>query len=118
MFHPQMLEDYAIAAVKLNRQPASEDKPVGEWHLARGGNYPYLKWKFGYEAKIGDKLYLHPAPADQDAQDAARYRWLREAEQGVSRKSIVVGTLHMGPLHADELDAAIDAAIERAGEKK
>jgi hypothetical protein len=51
-------------------------------------------------------------------QDAARYQWLREAPQGESKRSIVAGTLHAGPLRAADLDAAIDAAIAAKSTKE
>lgn len=69
--------------------------------------------------KVGQELYA--APPAQDAQDAARYRWLRNL-QGQGAKSadgygVLVVTDHpdkipryLGPLCGEQLDAAIDAA--------
>ena len=59
--------------------------------------------------------------------DAARYRWLRERSYGQHKHPIVVeqrqrildgdciGTLYVGPLFGDLLDAAIDATQEGEG---
>lgn len=58
------------------------------------------------------KLYIAPLPAMStvDARDAARYRWLRQQENE-DFEFAVVKNPHFDIYGADELDAAIDAAL-------
>lgn len=37
-----------------------QPEPVGEWVRGKYGNYPYLKWRQGYVAEIGQKVYAAP----------------------------------------------------------
>ena len=68
---------------------------------------------------IGTKLYAHPQPAAQDAEDAKRYRWLRRNAIGAFRTNDGKGPVsvyHLCKIPAipgipEETDAAIDAAI-------
>ena len=75
---------------------------------------------------IGTKLYTHPQPAAQDAEDAKRYRWLRSNAIGAFRTNDGKGPVsvyHLCKIPAipgipEETDAAIDAAIAaQQGEK-
>jgi hypothetical protein len=57
--------------------------------------------------------------AQEDAQDAARYRWLRDNSACQWDHPIVVsqskgdwGMRYVGPLTSSSLDAAIDAAMQ------
>lgn len=60
-------------------------------------------------AEIGRCFSATPAAPQQDAIDAARYRWLRD------KYSVTIDTMLHGndcrTRSADELDAAIDAAM-------
>jgi hypothetical protein len=65
----------------------------------------FLHYRYTYDKGQSPpkKLYLAPGAQSQDAQDAARYRWLRE-------DSVEVDEVFFSGSH-DVLDAAIDAAM-------
>lgn len=78
-----------------------------------------INWLCDVLPERGTKLYLHPAPAADDAvlRDAERYRWLRSeiengAVQGVSGALVELYDETMYD-DGDELDAAIDAAMAK-----
>ena len=96
---------------------------------------PTMEMGLGWKAKaLLPKIEAaHTALADMAKRleaaerDAARYRWLRERSYGQHKHPIVVeqrqrildgdciGTLYVGPLFGDLLDAAIDATQEGEG---
>lgn len=62
-----ILNEKEFAELIKKAAPEADDKdqaekvePVGRFELAAMGNYPVLVWKSGYEARIGDRLYLQP----------------------------------------------------------
>lgn len=102
---------FTLAASALSSiVPASEDKPVAEVDDVVGT----VDW-ISFVPPVGTPLYTRPAPADQDARDAARYRWLSGANADENNKLCIY---ELGGILITELDDYIDAAIERAGEKK
>lgn len=94
--------------------------PGGEAVAERSPKAPGgINWLCDVLPERGTKLYLHPAPAADDAvlRDAERYRWLRSeiengAVQGVSGALVELYDETMYD-DGDELDAAIDAAMAK-----
>ena len=112
--HPETSRFHkAMAADLVASQPAQE--PVGD--VVWIGSAACVQW-YGEQPRAGTKLYTAP-PADTaraDRIDAERYRWLRQrydGEESVDLKETVDS--YWGPKFGDELDAAIDAYIEREG---
>ena len=102
-------------ALASPEQPVSEDKPVASIYITPSGEREFDDWRD--ELTVGrNLLYTRPAPADQDARDAARWRIVRaNPEILVEFRGYVDCELWETP---EQCDAAADAAIERAGEKK
>ena len=77
-------------------------------------------WRPGYELTSYIPLYTHPAPSDDVVRDAERYRWLAgycrsTSEHWGGRWSIIIdGPAPKTHDSEDDLDAAIDAAMQAA----
>lgn len=65
-----------------------------------------------FDIPVGTKLYTQPTPAD--AEDAARYRWLRRWKGQEHEPPFTVQHEIDGTLWGGDLDAAIDAALSKA----
>lgn len=65
-----------------------------------------------FDIPVGTKLYTKPTPAD--AEDAARYRWLRRWKGQEHEPPFTVQHEIDGTLWGGDLDAAIDAALSKA----
>lgn len=102
---------------QLSAQSVSAVQPVADIRLyrysgiAKNGEFFEAVIREGVNVKDGDKLYLHPA--DADAVDAKRYRWLRSC--GEEFDSLQIMDLR-GNIVAEELDKAIDAAMAQSTE--
>jgi hypothetical protein len=57
-------------------------------------------------------LYLHPPLTEQDKPDAARYRWLRERMDTKDRSTFVQRKVYGVEEWNENIDAAIDKAME------
>lgn len=100
-----------LAAMRAGGEPVAEMVP---YHTPSGKRVAVIS-RFQH-LPIGTKLYTHPQPAAQDADDAKRYRVIRSNQA----YTVKCGgeTLHCGghtnlnkEKFAQGLDAAIDAAI-------
>ena len=105
---------------KWGQPQAGAGEPVAEmvpFHTPSGKRVAVIS-RFQH-LPIGTKLYAHPQPAAQDAEDAKRYRWLRRNAIGAFRTNDGKGPVsvyHLCKIPAipgipEETDAAIDAAI-------
>jgi hypothetical protein len=91
----------AIEAAMLKK--LMEQKPVAEVFKDKRKIGVSTHWRVF--AKDGMKLYTHPSA---DAQDAARYRWLRENTMKYSYADSLVGLLMRD---VTELDAAMKGQL-------
>lgn len=106
-----------VAEAKLREKPAKVE-PVAYFvdtapHWETTSHYEQVAKEF-YGNPDTIPLYTHPAPADQDAQDAARFRWLRNTAPTHVVYKLFDRLFTQSGVGAFE--DAIDAAI--AGEKK
>ena len=103
-----------LAAMRAEGEPVAEMVPC----YTPSGKRVAVISRFQH-LPIGTKLYTHPQPAAQDAEDAKRYRWLRRNAIGAFRTNDGKGPVsvyHLCKIPAipgipEETDAAIDAAI-------
>ena len=103
-----------LAAMRAGGEPVAEMVPC----YTPSGKRVAVISRFQH-LPIGTKLYTHPQPAAQDAEDAKRYRWLRRNAIGAFRTNDGKGPVsvyHLCKIPAipgipEETDAAIDAAI-------
>jgi len=91
-----------------------------------------LKWRYaemvheieeaciGVEGEISAMMHAYVdsdrAMRANDADDAARYRWLRD--DPAADPCYVVDSVTMNPMEPTEMDAAIDAALQAEAQKK
>ena len=116
------IHDLMRAYVDADRAMRAAQAAPAAWRHSR----TYSVYEAAEQVPIADgdewaePLYLHPpeAPASQDAEDAARYRWLRckVAIVGDSFHILNIRPTFVAPDPAVELDAVLDAAM--AGETK
>ncbi len=62
-------------------KPVVTQEPVAWFEKTDHGNYPVLRWKQGYSAKIGDTFYDHAAPCARCA-EAERIEAIATAKLG------------------------------------
>lgn len=102
---PELLRDWA------DRLAAPTPEPVGFHMTADKTAFDKADVEAITTIAVAAALkHAAPPPASPDARDAARYRWLRDC--GDATWLSLAGRTHKG---AKEIDAAIDAAIEREG---
>jgi len=111
----ELQREHDKLAAKVKQMEAQE--PVAEicsdFTLCWVGSGPIAPIVEKHKLKVGHMLYASPG-ANPDAKDAARYRWLRSRPLGWSVEHHHNGwTTSYG---CDDLDAAINAAIEGAKE--
>ena len=99
-----------LAAMRAGGEPVAEMVPC----YTPSGKRVAVISRFQH-LPIGTKLYTHPQPAAQDAEDAARYRWMRgpvEESTRYSRWRIEYwdGPNGWQPMQRERMDSAIDAA--------
>ena len=112
------------SATQVQAMLAAQAQPVATIYVTEDGSREVDDWKV--ELPVGATTLYTAAQAQEDAKDAARYRWLRINAIGAFRTNDGKGPVsvyHLSKIPAipgipEETDAAIDAAIAaQQGEK-
>lgn len=130
LFNPSRIRNFARAVLSA-AQPAQDQKPLGwvtEYDMEalkkRGVSTIYQDYQVSEFGEQWEQTPLYAAApvqpdpqAEKDAKDAARYRWLRGVNIETSEEFAVTDEF-MNVIAGDELDIAMDAAIDAAMSKE
>lgn len=113
---PQQPAGWKLVPVEPTPEMLEAGRDAGDFHIMHydGADKPGTpRYSLGrsYAAML-DAAPAHPSQQEDDARDAARYRWLRGHFRFAADSECEIwfdGSLKHSP--ADQLDAAIDAAI-------
>lgn len=83
-------------------EPVAAQEPIAWFEKMEYGNYPVLRWKQGYVAKIGDKFYYHAAPCAR----------CTEKEQLIAEQNRLAKERQEWALHTNEIIHELERQCE------